>query len=641
MKRALPLVALLPSLAGAATLTVGPGEAYTSIQAAIDAAGPGDDVAVLAGTYAEDLDFGGKNLAVVGAGASTTTIEGTGGGPVVTFTTSEGPAAVLEGFTITGGDGGPAAGGGVHVQSASPTLRDLVLEANSATIGGGLQLRDSQSILTNLVLRANSADPNGDGDYGYGGGAYLWQSDVQGTDLVFEDNQAVRGGGLYAGESTFTLAGGAVRGNDASLGGGIAVSESTWSLFDAVVEENSGAEAGGGLRADGDSSTTLSGVLVRANEAGSGAGGLLAGVVVIAASTFQDNVADDNGGGLYLLDNAAQPGATLTSVLFEGNEAVVGAGVLADGARLVVEGCRFTANAAGNLGGGLYVAEGLETDVSLSLFDGNTALSDGGGIRFQGGEGTVSNSLFAANTGSNGAAVHVGFGGDVTLDHVTAAGNSANTGGTVRVTSDSSLVLTSSILANPSLGSGLSAPSEADAVIGYSTIYSPGGAHVSGGIADPAGTLGNLSADPLFVAYSADGLWNDDLHLGTGSPAIDAGDPAGGADSDGGLPDQGAYGGPDGGLWATWVEPGVPDEAGDDDDSAGDDDDSTGDDDDSAGDDDDSGDDDDATFPTGDDDDLPVTPSTGGCDCSVSSTGGSGWMLLGALGWVSGRRRRR
>ena len=66
------------------------------------------------------------------------------------------------------------------------------------------------------------------------------------------------------------------------------------------------------------------------------------------------------------------------------------------------------------------------------------------------------------------------------------------------------------------------------------------------GLFDPTGNNGNISADPMFVAYSDDGNWtNDNLCLAAGSPGIDAGDPDPAYnDDDGTRNDMGAFGGP-------------------------------------------------------------------------------------------------
>ncbi len=69
---------LLMGASWAATLQVGPTRAHTTIQSAVDAASSGDRVEIDPGTYAEDVDLGGLDLELVGAGSASTAIHCTG-----------------------------------------------------------------------------------------------------------------------------------------------------------------------------------------------------------------------------------------------------------------------------------------------------------------------------------------------------------------------------------------------------------------------------------------------------------------------------------------------------------------------------------------------------------------------------------
>src|SRR4029450_2766151 len=105
--------------ARAITLTV-PGSSPT-IQGALSLASPGDLILVAPGTYFESIDFLGKDVVLRGtAGPDATVISAPSTAPVVRLVSGETRAAVLEGFTITGGQiGDPSSpfdtGGGIRV----------------------------------------------------------------------------------------------------------------------------------------------------------------------------------------------------------------------------------------------------------------------------------------------------------------------------------------------------------------------------------------------------------------------------------------------------------------------------------------------------------------------------------------------
>ena len=94
-------ILLLLSLSYSSTLLV-PDE-YSTIQSAIDASSNGDSVLVSAGTYYENINFNGKNIALIGEDRETTIIDGGQNGSVVVIENIEINTAILSKFTITNG----------------------------------------------------------------------------------------------------------------------------------------------------------------------------------------------------------------------------------------------------------------------------------------------------------------------------------------------------------------------------------------------------------------------------------------------------------------------------------------------------------------------------------------------------------
>lgn len=249
-----------PSDARAADLVVTPGG---SIQAAIDAASPGDRVLVAPGTYVEQLDFKGKAIAVIGVkGPHQTVVDGGGAGPVVRFANGETVTSRLQGFTVTGGAATSGAGGVAVATGAAPAVEDCIIRNNSGKFGGGVT---GSPVLRRCVIRNNTASlTHGGGVYGAptmrycvvadntatsadGGGMYLTgPSTVE--DCLIVGNRAVfansKGGGVYVKATTgVALTRCVIAGNSATggvfagVGGGVVANAGT-KLVSCVVVDN-------------------------------------------------------------------------------------------------------------------------------------------------------------------------------------------------------------------------------------------------------------------------------------------------------------------------------------------------------------------------------------------------------------------
>jgi hypothetical protein len=119
---------------------------YPTIQAAVVAANDGAVIQVAPGTYAENLDFDGKDVVVESTGgAAVTTIDGAQKGPTVSFHSGEPRSAVLQGFTIT--HGGP----GILITGASPSIVADLIQYNIGFGGAGISFTGDPLIAFNMI----------------------------------------------------------------------------------------------------------------------------------------------------------------------------------------------------------------------------------------------------------------------------------------------------------------------------------------------------------------------------------------------------------------------------------------------------------------------------------------------------------
>lgn len=261
---------------------------------------------------------------------------------------------------------------------------------------------------------------------------------------------------------------------------------------------------------------TIEGFTIRNGFATEGAGIYnISGSPIIRNNNIHDNVADDFGGGIYdggdalienneIFDNSADTrgagvyidnsgvSSTLNfNQIYSNTGASVGGGVfLANNSTAILEGNVIAFNSAATGGGVAEFITNVDLTMYSNLLHDNTATTNGGGILI-GGTATLWNNTFADNTASNnGGAIYAeGATANLSMNNTIVAFNNANSG-TDGVHNDGGIITG-----------------------GFNNIWDDTTSGVT--LTDP------VNGNPNFVD-----LANDNFHIGVGSSALDAGDPA-------------------------------------------------------------------------------------------------------------------
>ncbi len=249
-----------------------------SIRSAILLATDGDEIVVADGVYVglqnSNQGFYGASIHLRSANGPANCIIDVGGWlSGFYFHANEGPDAIVDGFTITGGHA--TNGGGLRCAGASPTFQNcMFIENNANDRGAGVFCSDDgHPTLINCVFR---------GHYSAVGGTIA----CDGGSVTLVDCQLA--------ESTTDLHGAAVR-----------VDAGTISLERCLIENNAAAEIGGAAYvASGE--LVLRNSVLRFNSAGTFGGGvaLVGGSATAVNCTMTRNDAQTYGGGVYS-DNGA------------------------------------------------------------------------------------------------------------------------------------------------------------------------------------------------------------------------------------------------------------------------------------------------------------------------------------------------
>jgi hypothetical protein len=480
-----------------------PTPCHTSIQDAVDAASPGDEIRVEQGRYTGVHLRGGvrqvvyisKTVTIRGGYDNSfqhsfpmtqpTVVDAEGAGRVIYITGSSGNISpTVEGLWITGGNASNALadngwGGGIYSRAATPVIANNVISHNVAYTstsswgyGGGIYIVSApgSAIISSNQVISNAA---GTSYYGEGGGLYVIDSPAAQVinNVVLSNTAAVTGGlGHGGGIGLHTSSGAIMAGNRVEH-----------NVAQAGLAPSFGSE-GGGIYCSNSNDVVFSDNVVRYN------------------TTSVPSNGQGGGIGIWDCDRLAVVGNTL-----QGN--VGSAGTTTGGGRggglgayasrdLIINANRVLSNTAGfytGWGGGLYLSRNTTFTMTNNIVAGNVATYQGGGLAFEADisepvTGTLLHNTFAANnqgSGNGRSAVHVNE-------------------------SYVSLILTNNLIYSHTYGIIVAGGSTAQL---YSTLFYANGTDTSG-----AGSI--VNTNPL---TGQDPLLDGDYHLQADSPAINVG----------------------------------------------------------------------------------------------------------------------
>ncbi len=357
-----------------------PGSAYTTIQAGIDAALPGDTVLVADAIYYEQVTINNKKPLVVAShfimdGDSThltgTIIDGSNleaPNQSVVIISNVDTTVVLAGFTIQNGkglfSGNALRGGGIRLQnSGAKIINNRIINnvlnggagpegMNCNAMGAGIySITPSSSwvVMTDNLIIGNICKSNLEDAFGSGG--YI-RDDLRFSNNIVKGNYAIATGAATA------------------EGGGFCVDGTSLVIVDCIVNDNSFCNNISQSESYCDGAGFIT---VRARN-------------IILRNEFRQNTcAPDStaingvGAGLTLINGAATGTNIIKNNLFNSNMSKTGAGIYVSFEtpdNVYIENNTFIGNTA-MYGGALYCRNGLTTLIN-NVFNENTALFSNG-----------------------------------------------------------------------------------------------------------------------------------------------------------------------------------------------------------------------------------------------------------------------
>lgn len=313
---------------------------------------------------------------------------------------------------------------------------DQAIRVNGGTLdiqGGALQNNGGKHIVCveggTLTMGGGYIVGGGNNNSDNGGGIYVNNGEVNISGGVIAANHGNAGGGIYVNNGTLNISGGAVAGNwvndGHNSGGGIFLNSGTLNLSGGYVTNNyknkcnccqndtNNEHGGGGIALANNATMNMTGGYVTGNYSGLAGGGIYAGfwsggvTFKMSGGTIASNCAElGEGGGLRIAGGTTGVIQAEGTVYITNNETLTpddwgGGGIFVqDKGNLNITNALITANTAGGYGGGVAACptgETLITHTDGAAIYGN---SDRGQNMSRGGNGKNADSLVAQANGT-------------------------------------------------------------------------------------------------------------------------------------------------------------------------------------------------------------------------------------------------
>jgi len=358
-------------------------------------------------------------------------------------------------------------GGGIFVYHGGLLSVDSseIYYNSASTGGGGISLEHgAELIVNNSIFTSNHSGRRGGGIFKDAGSDRLPTTI---TDTTFQDNTADwGGGGVFIWRTPLTITGSHFINNHANeLGGGLGYennSTETVLISNTTFEENIALWNGGGIHFSGELMTINNGTF-QGNQAEKGAGihngppGDTRYIthpdseIILTGSTLQKNIASKDGGGVF-----NEEIMTCGESNFVRNESFTLGGGIHNTGVIEVLGCTFDENTTGFDGGGINNYNIAE--IRASTFTNNTS-TRGGGFTSIGGDAVISDSTFMFNSASDHGGAIFNFGAipgssPMDIEKCEIKGNEAPIGGGIASSMGDTTISDSNISGNKASNKG-------------------------------------------------------------------------------------------------------------------------------------------------------------------------------------------